>query len=127
MFLERPNSVRSFRQIIKRCLGDWVTLPITGITKEMVESRHRELTKVTRQGTSGKAQANAAMEQLCTLVNFAMNKYEIDGKPIIQKNPVDRLSQIRAWHRIPPRQSVKQTGEESLLATEQYSAPSIAL
>ncbi len=102
----RPNSVRSFRQIIKRCLGDWVTLPITGITKEMVESRHRELTKVTRQGTSGKAQANAAMEQLCTLVNFAMNKYEIDGKPIIQKNPVDRLSQIRAWHRIPPRQSV---------------------
>jgi|AGTN01.1.fsa_nt_gi RHS repeat-associated core domain len=25
---------------------------------------------------------------------------------IIQKNPVDRLSQIRAWHRIAPRQNV---------------------
>lgn len=102
----RPNSIRSFRQIVKRCLGDWVTLPIAAITKEMVETRHRELTRVTRQGTSGKAQANAAMEQLCTLINFAMNKYEIDGNPIIQKNPVDRLSQIRAWHHIPRRQNV---------------------
>ncbi|MBX9669373.1 MAG: tyrosine-type recombinase/integrase [Candidatus Obscuribacterales bacterium] len=46
------------------------------------------------------------MERLGVLINFAMNKYEIDGKPIIQKNPVDRLSQIRAWHRIAPRQNV---------------------
>jgi integrase len=102
----RPNSIRSFRSIIKRCLGDWLCMPITDIKKEMVESRHRELTRVTRQGTSGKAQANSTMEQLSVLINFAMNKYEIDGKPIIQKNPVDRLSQIRAWHRIPPRQNV---------------------
>ena len=102
----RPNTVRAFKQIIKRCIGDWVDTPITNITKEMVEIRHRELTKVTRQGTSGKAQANAAMERLGTVINFAMNKYEIDGKPLIQKNPVDRLSQIRAWHYIPPRQNV---------------------
>ncbi len=102
----RPNSVRNFRNVIRRCLGDWVSLPIASITKEMVETRHRELTKVTRMGTSGKAQANIAMELLCTVINFAMNKYEIDDKPIIQKNPVDRLSQIRAWHVIPRRQTL---------------------
>jgi len=102
----RPDSIRSFRDVIRRCLGDWVPMPVADITKEMVESRHRELTSTTRQGTSGKAQANAAMERLCVLMNFAMNKYEIEGKPITQKNPVDRLSQIRAWHRIPPRQNV---------------------
>ncbi len=102
----RPNSIRTFRSVPRRCLGDWLPLPIVSITKEMVETRHRELTRPTRMGTSGKAQANIAMECLCTLINFAMNKYEIDGKPIIQKNPVDRLSQIRAWHVIPRRQTV---------------------
>ena len=102
----RPNSIRNFRNVIRRCLGDWVSLPVASITKEMVENRHRELTRVTRFGTSGKAQANVAMEFLCTLFNFAMNKYEVEDKPIIQRNPVDRLSQIRAWHVIPRRQSV---------------------
>lgn len=102
----RPNSIRGFRSIVNRCLGDWISMPIADIKREMVESRHRELTRVTRQGTSGKAQANSTMERLSVLINFAMNKYEIDGKPIIEKNPVDRLSQIRAWHRIPARQNV---------------------
>jgi integrase len=102
----RPNSIRSLTAIMRRCLGDWISLPVASITKDMVETRHRELTRVTRQGTSGKAQANIAMERLGILINFAMNKYEIDGQPIIHKNPVDRLSQIRAWHRIPPRQNV---------------------
>jgi len=102
----RPNSIRSLKEITKRCLGDWMPLPLVKITKDMVETRHRELTRLTRQGTSGKAQANTAMERLGILINFAMNKYEINGQPIIQKNPVDRLSQVRAWHRIPPRQVV---------------------
>jgi integrase len=102
----RPNSIKSLTAIVRRCLGDWMSLPIASITKDMVEARHRELTRVTRQGTSGKAQANTAMERLSILINFAINKYEIDGQPILQKNPVDRLSQIRAWHRLPPRQNV---------------------
>lgn len=102
----RPNSIKSLRAITKRCLGDWLSLPIASITKDMVEERHRELTKTTRQGSSGKAQANTAMERLAILINFAKNKYEIDDEPIIQKNPVERLTQIRAWHRIPRRQTV---------------------
>lgn len=102
----RPNSIRSFRSILNRCLGDWLSMPIADITREMVEKRHRELTRVTRQGTSGKAQANSTMERLSVLINFAINKYEIDGKPMMEKNAVDRLSQIRAWHRTPPRQNV---------------------
>lgn len=102
----RPNSIRSFKQVLRRCLGDWLQKPITNITKEMVEQRHRELTKITRQGSSGKAQANVALERLSILINFAANEYEIDGRSIIQNNPVDRLTQIRAWHRIPRRQTV---------------------
>ena len=102
----RPNSIRSCKQIVARCLGDWLNKPICSITRDMVESRHRELTRVTKQGTSGKAQANIAMERLGILINFAMNVYEIDGQPIIQSNPVRRLSQMRAWHKLPRRQTI---------------------
>jgi integrase len=87
-------------------MGDWLDRPIASITKEMVVSRHRELTRVTRCGTSGKAQANVAMERLSILINFAVNCYEIEGRPIFTTNPVKRLSQVRAWHKIPRRQSL---------------------
>jgi integrase len=102
----RPNSVRSFKQVLNRCVGDWLSKPITSITKDMVEARHRELTRVTKQGSSGKAQANVTMERLGILINFAAATYEIDGQSIIQSNPVDRLSHIRAWHKIPRRQTL---------------------
>lgn len=81
----RPNSIRSFRSILKRCLGDWLSMPITDITREMVESRHRELTRVTRQGTSGKAQANSTMERLSVLINFAMNNMRLMGSRSFRK------------------------------------------
>lgn len=100
----RPNSIKSFRQILNRCLSDWLSKPITSITKDMVEARHRELTKITQQNTSGKAQANIAMERLSVLLNFAANNYEVDGQPIVLSNPVRRLSQNRLWHHIPRRQ-----------------------
>ncbi len=32
----RPNTVRAYSQITKRCLGDWFDLPVTNISKEMV-------------------------------------------------------------------------------------------
>ncbi len=102
----RPNSVRSFKQILKRCLPDWFEKPIVSITRDMIVSRHRELTRVTRFGTSGKAQANVAMERLSILINFAANNYKVDGQPIILHNPVKKLSQIRPGHKIPRRQSL---------------------
>jgi integrase len=102
----RPNSIRSFRQVLRRCLGDWLNKPIRSITKDMVEARHRELTRITRQGTTGKAQANMAIERLGILLNFAMNNFEIDGQPVILFNPVRRLSQNRGWHHVPRRQTI---------------------
>jgi Arm DNA-binding domain len=29
----RPNTIRNYTQITKRCLGDWLELPVTSITK----------------------------------------------------------------------------------------------
>jgi hypothetical protein len=61
--LLRPNSIRSVISLVSRCLSDWLDMPIASITKDMVETRHRDLTMSTRMGASGKAQANAAMER----------------------------------------------------------------
>jgi integrase len=102
----RPNSVRSFEQLLRRCLGDWLQIPIASITRDMVVSRHRELTKVTRFGTPGKAQANLAMERLGILINFAAINYEVDGQPLLRSNPVKKLSQLRAWHKMTRRQTI---------------------
>jgi len=102
----RRNTIKNYTALLKRCFADWLELPIAGITKDMVELRHRELTKTTRQGTSGKCQANDAMVRLSVLINFAMSKYEVAGQPIILRNPVKRLSEIRAWHHLPVRQNV---------------------
>jgi integrase len=103
----RSNTIRSYTQILKRCLGDWLNKPVTSITRDMVASRHRELSRTTRQGTPGKIQANMAMRILRALLTYAANNYERpDGQPIILVNPVNRLSQNKAWHREERRQTI---------------------
>ena len=110
----RPNTARSYRDLIRRCLGDWLDRPVTSITRDMVQARHLELTKTTKQGTSGETQANMAMRVLKTMLNFAANNYEsADGKPIITINPVSRLSQNRCWH--------SQSGRKVIIAESQLA------
>ncbi len=98
----RPNTIRNYTAITKRCLGDWLNKPILELTKDMIQTRHRELTKPSRRGKQGtlcEVQANMAMRILGSLLNFAANNYETpDGQPIISVNPVRRLSQNRSWH-----------------------------
>lgn len=102
----KPNTKRTYRYLIPRCLGDWVDLPVAAITRDMVQQRHADLRKPTRQGTSGEAQANTVMHVLGTLLNFAAANYEIDGKPIITANPVTKLSHNRQWYQERRRQTL---------------------
>src|SRR5262249_13384863 len=72
-----------------------------------VLQRHKELTKPTRQGTDGRAQANKALEILRILFNFAIDTYETqNGEPILQANPVTTLNRNRSWHRTKQRQQI---------------------
>jgi integrase len=102
----RPNSIRAYRFMVPRCLGDWLDLPVVAITRAMVEQRHIELRRTTKQGTSGEAQANTVMRLLGTLLSFAAANYEVDGRPIILVNPVRRLSHNRRWYQEPRRQTI---------------------
>jgi len=48
----REDTQRNYRCLISGHLEDWLQMPITSITKDMVEQRHRQLTDTpTRSGT----------------------------------------------------------------------------
>ena len=103
----RPSTIYVYRRIISNVFTDWLDKPITSITKDQVEERHRELTSTPRrQGHSGRAYANGAFKTLQALINFANEKYEVDGQPLLAVNPVSRLTKIRAWYRVHPRTGV---------------------
>lgn len=89
-----------YRICIEHYLSDWLELPITEITHEMIEQRHFKLSEF-------KAQANNSMRVLRAVLTYASVAYKkADGKPLITENPVRRLSQTRAWNRVPRRQTV---------------------
>ncbi len=78
---------------LDRCVKDWLDLDMNTISKDMVLKRHKKL-------SVRPVQANCVMRIVRTLFNFAQATYEHeDETPIIKKNPVVKLSQLRAWNK----------------------------
>ncbi len=103
----RRATQRNYQSTINRHFHDWLDLPITSITKDMVEQRHQELTVgPNRLGTPGHGRANNALKKLSALINFAADRFGTESEPLIRTNPVLRLSRNRSWHRIHPRQDI---------------------
>lgn len=103
----RPKSLEVYESAMRRCFGDWLDKRILEITKDMVQKRHTKLSNAYGPRGKGEAQANQAMRVLRSLLNYAAATYEdSDGKPLLIENPVKRLSQIRAWNKIPRRQDI---------------------
>lgn len=102
----KPRTIADYRYVTGYYLDDWLNKPITEITKEMVAKRHAAI------GERSPSQANLSMRYLRALFNFAAVKYEDSkGNSLIPENPVKRLSQTRAWYRIPRRQTVIKSHE----------------
>ncbi|MBY0548440.1 MAG: integrase family protein [Candidatus Obscuribacterales bacterium] len=106
----KSSTEANYLKIINRCLSDWLDHPIIEIDKTMVENRHHELSNLKnpkKPEWKGSAQANLAMRVLRALFTYASHTYEDnEGRAIISENPVHRLSHVRAWNRIPRRQSI---------------------
>lgn len=75
-----------------RLVESWLDCEMHAITKDMVEEKHKDLSK------RGARTATLTMRIVSSLFNYAANKYEDAGI----KNPVKRLSEIRAWHKSKP-------------------------
>lgn len=97
----KPITLRDYDRIINTYLVDWKTKPLSQISKDMIERKHREI------GERSPAQANLTMRFVRALFNFAIGQYEdSEGNPIIPDNPIRRLSQTRSWYRVDRRHTV---------------------
>ena len=100
----KPVTKKTYRSLVERLFSDWLGLPISAISKEMVMQRHEDLIRPTRCGTDNKACANRAMHVLRALFNFAGHHYEQDGHSMINSNPTDAMRW--RWYKIEARQGV---------------------
>lgn len=97
----KERTAKGYTRLVTRTLEDWLDLPITAISRDMVQERHMTLS------AEHPAQANYTMRVLRALFTYAMAVYEDEhGKSLLMINPVDRLKHARIWNRIPRRQTV---------------------
>jgi integrase len=102
----RPMTRTVYKQQINHGLADWLDLPVTTITKDMIQMRHKKISSGTVYGTTGNATANHTMQTLRALLNFASDHFGTEDEPLFKVNPVSRLSRDRSWHVIPIRQGI---------------------
>ena len=100
----KDNTKKGYVSAFNNYLEDWADKPIAEITRDMVERKHRKITK------QSPTRANTVMRQLRAYFNYAMGEYEdATGNPIFIHNPVSRLSHIKAWNREKRKQTVIKT------------------
>jgi integrase len=99
-FAARPQlsayTVQNYTRTAKLYLKAWRKKPINEITGQMVLKRHQELS-----AEIGKTTANNVMRHLRSVYNFAAATHD-EFPP----NPVQILTQARAWHREQRRQTL---------------------
>lgn len=87
----KPTTERDIRGALRK-LEAWKRRPIASLTGKDVLDRHRKI------GESSQARANSTMRWLRAVLNFASVYYEnADGSPVIEVNPVARLTRLKAW------------------------------
>jgi len=98
----KPQTIFDIRRCMKEVYPDWMNKPMVKITGDMVVKRHRDYGQ-----EHSEARSNLAMRYLRAIFNFAAAEYTTaDGKPIIDGNPVKKLSATKSWHRVDRRQTV---------------------
>ena len=84
----RSSSEINYKKAMRVDLGEWLDLPVTKITEQMVEARKKNLLKRKSPVT-----VNITLGILRSLLNFAAQNYETpSGKRLIEKNPVRGLT-----------------------------------
>ncbi|PPD41654.1 MAG: integrase [Methylobacter sp.] len=95
----KPKTVKDYTGIMNNIYADWQKLPITDISRDAVERRHKKVGE-----ERGEAYANLGARTLRSVLNYASAKYETGkGVSILPDNPVKRISQTRSWYRVERR------------------------
>ncbi len=95
------TTVKDYERSVRVGFPDWQELPLSSITRDMVEERHRE------RSQHSEARANNEMRVLRCIFNYAVEEYlDKEGRPAITTNPVKRLSHSRAWNRVDRKKTI---------------------
>lgn len=88
----KPRTVDDLCMVLRTHLKDWQSRTVASLTPEDVEKRHQAI------GETSHSRANVTMRYLRAVLAFAMERYRDDhGRPVLDENPVQRLSRTRAW------------------------------
>lgn len=90
----KPSTKRDYKTCVEVYLKDWIHKPMLDITRDMVESKHKEISE------RSEARANLAMRFLRALFNFAAEYRDAKGHVVIADNPVRRLSAKKIWNKV---------------------------
>ena len=92
----KPKTVKDYVGVMKNIYPDWQKLPITDISRDAVDRRHKKIGE-----ERGEAYANLGARTLRAVLNYAGAKYETgNGVSILPDNPVKRISQTRGWYKV---------------------------
>ncbi|WP_333874803.1 tyrosine-type recombinase/integrase [Methylobacter sp.] len=95
----KPKTIRDYTGVMNNIYPDWQKLPITDITRDAVERRHKKIGE-----ERGEAYANLGARTLRSVLNYAGAKYETGkGLSVLPENPVKRISQTRSWFKVERR------------------------
>ena len=98
----KDHTRKNYTRRVTVHLRDWLNCPITSITMKMVEEKHRAIS-----ATNGKTIGNDVFRTLRALMEYATYEYmEEDEEPLLKRNPVRRLTHVRAWNRLNKRTGV---------------------
>ncbi|RTL35093.1 MAG: DUF4102 domain-containing protein [Candidatus Melainabacteria bacterium] len=84
----RASTLKLYDGAMTRCFDDWRNLPITEISKSMIEARHKEISNRNGKRGQGKAHADQAMRFIRGLFNYASDSFPYFEN---RRNPVQKL------------------------------------
>lgn len=95
-------TVKDMKRAMTEMFSDWQDWPITRITGDMCDERHRNFGE-----ERSRARANLGMRYLRAVLNFAQVKYRDENStPLLRENPVKKLSELRRWYKVKRRRTV---------------------
>jgi integrase len=92
------RTVSDYRKLVTTHLSDWQHRPLEAIDADAITAKFTSI--------HSPARANYAFRVVRALFNYAKSINDEDGKPIVQGNPVEVLSQRRIWHKDKPKREV---------------------
>lgn len=97
----KSSTVRTYEQVLKNCCEDWLDKKLTDIGKKEILERYASVSE------RAPYLASSAMRSLRAIYNFSKHYYEDENEqPLIKTNPVEYLSNIRAWNKVDRARSI---------------------